>query len=275
MTLVSLPSRAGGERDALLGARAVADRAEHLRARQRDLHGAVRQLRGHRGERDVRPRRALRTEPAADEARDDAHVLGGQAEHRSELAARADHALRRVVEGEPVALPQRDGGVRLHRVVVLDGRRVHVVDLGRGARERGFGVALVRVGVLAVHLRRLVRRCVGEPRLGRGGGVADAQCRRSRRSRVRTCRPRRPRPAGGRSTPDRPAARAAPGSRLAVRWCSRAARWYASSPRRRPACAEPRRRRSTRCGHCRRCSSRARRTRRSERRPRRSTSRRR
>src|ERR1051326_6708594 len=68
------------ERDALLGARPPAHRPEHLRPRERDFHRTGDTLRGHRGERYVRPRRALAAEAAADEGRHDAHALGLDAE---------------------------------------------------------------------------------------------------------------------------------------------------------------------------------------------------
>jgi hypothetical protein len=60
-------------------------------------------------------------------------------------------SLRRVVDGDlAVALPDGDGGVHLHGVVVLVGRRVGLLDLRLRAAECLVEVALVAVGGLSV-----------------------------------------------------------------------------------------------------------------------------
>src|SRR5438105_13374209 len=70
-------------------------------------------------------------------------------------------ALVRVVERQPAVLPDRDRGMRLHRIVVLRGRRVRLVDGDRRRCERLLDVTFLRVRLeVRVDLVRLV-----EPRM--------------------------------------------------------------------------------------------------------------
>jgi hypothetical protein len=50
-------------------------------------------------------------------------------------------ALRFVKNGELVAFPERDGAVRLHRVVMLDGNAELALDFHRRVPHRFFGIA--------------------------------------------------------------------------------------------------------------------------------------
>ncbi len=67
----------------------------------------------------------------------------------------ADDKLARFVNGQLIAMPLRGRGVELHRIVMLDGRGVMLVNLNRGHDERAGGVADLgvlepRVGLLGV-----------------------------------------------------------------------------------------------------------------------------
>ena len=95
---VSLPARRRRARGAG-SSRPVADERRTSAARvTTSLTGRLDDPRRHRGERDVRPRRALAAEAAADEVVDHAHVLLVEPEERREPLAHAEDALRRVVE---------------------------------------------------------------------------------------------------------------------------------------------------------------------------------
>ena len=187
--------RVRAEPQALDRRRAVARVGEHLLAGGGDLDRALDDLRGDRGEHHVRARQALGAEAAADVRGDHAHLRGLELEHLGDRARHARRALRRVVERQPAVLPDRDGRVRLHRVVVERGRRVGRVDGDRGRGERAVGVALPGL----VRERRVDLLGRVELRDGRRAGSRRAGARRSRRARARPprARPRatpRPRP---------------------------------------------------------------------------------
>ena len=97
------------ERDVLLGVRPMADRREHLAAVEHELDRPTELARRHRGQHDMRPDRTLAAEAAADERRDHVHVFDGMPNRLRERLAAAEHALRRVVDGQPIALPLRRG----------------------------------------------------------------------------------------------------------------------------------------------------------------------
>ena len=93
------------------------------------LTGARGTLGGHDGEHVVRVRCALGAEAAADVLGDHADLVL-EPERRRERLADDVHALGRVVERQagPSGGPNGDGGVGLHRVVVLVRRGVRRVD---------------------------------------------------------------------------------------------------------------------------------------------------
>ena len=162
----------------LLGLRAPADGAEHLRPLQRELHGTPDLARRHRREEDVRPDRALAAEAAADVRIDHSHILGGNSERLGDHFTRASDVLRRVVESELAALPMRDRPVRLHRVVVLHRRLVDGVHLHFGLGERLHPVAPLLRRRTSRHLRRArVCLCLFEIDPGLGILVAHPQLR--------------------------------------------------------------------------------------------------
>ena len=154
-----LPRPLRAERDLLDRVRAVAVAGEHLRARVDDLDRALQLAGRHRRQRRVVVRPQRRSEGPADEGRDDAHVLLGDAEARGQVRAHAVDLLRLVEDRELVALPDGDGRVRLHRVVVLDGDAVLGLDLHRRAPHRLLGVAAgLRGRPLRGHARALAHR---------------------------------------------------------------------------------------------------------------------
>ena len=134
------------ERDALDRVRAVADAVIHLAPRQHQLDRPPRHAGAERRQRHMRPGAQARAEGAADEGRDDADVLRRNAEHGGDLVGHVMHPLRLVPQGQAIAVPGRDGGVHLDRVVVLARDHVGLVDLDLGGRERFFGIAAPRLG---------------------------------------------------------------------------------------------------------------------------------
>ena len=145
------PVGVGTEADPLDGRRAVADEGEHLLSGQREFdRSPAAHPGGHRGEDDVGVDERLGPETAADVRRDHPHLTGIEAEDRRRHERGRGRALGRVVQDQSAAVvattvlaantvptpPDRDGRVRLHRVVVLHRRGVGLVDDDR-ARPRG------------------------------------------------------------------------------------------------------------------------------------------
>ena len=144
-----LAVRRGAEPHALLGARAMADRLEHHLAADDELDRLAELPRRRGGERTMRPRPQLAAETRADELGDDADVLLRQAEHLREHAPQVDDALRRLVERQRRAVPDRGRRVQLDGVVRLGRRDVGLVELDRRAGESGLGVAALALQALA------------------------------------------------------------------------------------------------------------------------------
>ena len=96
----------------------------------------------------LRPGRALGAEAAADVGGDHADALGCEPEHLGDGVARRRRALGGLVEREVAVAPQRERGVRLHRVVVLrrGACRSRRSDR-RGRRQPGLDVAALGVGL--------------------------------------------------------------------------------------------------------------------------------
>ena len=156
----AIAGRAHG--DALLGARAPADRAEHLRPLQHQLDGPPHLARGHRRQHHMRPHRALAAEPAAHERAHHTEFVRRQAKRLGDGAAHTRDVLRAVVQRERIALPHRDGRVGLHGVVRFHGRTVDGLDALRCLRHAGNHVAACGIGRLPLHL-------AGRVRIGAGG----------------------------------------------------------------------------------------------------------
>ncbi len=132
----------GPQRHPLPCLRAEADRGEELAPGQLEAHRAPGAAGGHRGKGDVRPGPQRRAEGAADEGIDDAHLVGRDAEAAGDLVAFVADPLGLAPQREVFALPVRDGGVRLHRVVLLARLRVDRIDPDGCGGEGGVGVAL-------------------------------------------------------------------------------------------------------------------------------------
>ena len=125
------------QRNALDHRRAVAQHI-HLLPGQHDAHGSPQRARRERREHRLELRAQGHAEGAAHEGRHDAQLVRLQAEHAAEIALHVLHALGLVVDREPaVLLDDRRGGKELHRVVVLDRRRVFaLVAHGSGGERR-------------------------------------------------------------------------------------------------------------------------------------------
>ena len=134
------------ERHALPGLGAETNRGGKLAPRQFEAHRASRATSGHRGERHVWPGPQCRSERAADIRIDHAHIVRGNAEAARDLVPLVANPLRFAPQRQLIALPLRDGCVRLHRVVLLARREIGRLNAdGRG----GIG----RVGVPLFSLR--------------------------------------------------------------------------------------------------------------------------
>ena len=122
------------------------------------------------------PRDLLRAEAAAHVLGDDAHVLRREPELLGHLVAHGEDALRRLVHGELVAVPERRAAVRLERVMQSRLRAVggleHDIRLPQAARDIAtrFGLRLERLPH-EIEGERLVLH-VDEPRCVRGELVA-------------------------------------------------------------------------------------------------------
>ncbi len=110
----------------------------------------------------MRPGPQRRAERAPDEGVDDPHVLRGDAEAAGDLVPLVADPLRLAPQRQPLALPLRDGGVRLHRIVLLARHEIGRVDADGRGREG-------RVGIASAGLR-------AAPFLGGGfgGGLGEA-----------------------------------------------------------------------------------------------------
>jgi len=135
------------ETDPLYRRGAITDPGEHLLAGERELYGnALDHLRGQRGEDGVGVGQPLRAEAATDERRNDPHSLPVETEDPGYRLPDGVYALGRVVQREVATLPDSDGGVRLHRVVVLGRGRVRLVQRDRRRGERAVEITLLGVG---------------------------------------------------------------------------------------------------------------------------------
>ena len=141
----------GGEGHSLPADGSVSDGGVHLRPGQREFHRPAHLPGGVSGEELVRPGLTGAAEGAADEGRDDADAVGGDAEGVAVGLLAVVDALDLVPHRELVAVPRGDRGGNLHRVVVVAGDRVRPVDDDGGAAQRGVGVA---AGVVGTRLAR-------------------------------------------------------------------------------------------------------------------------
>ena len=111
-------------------------KAEHLLARQRHPDRALQLPRRQDGQEHLVLRAQPRAERPADERRDDAQLVRGEAEHVAEVVLDVLHPLRLVVDGElAVLVPDHGRREQLHRVVMLDRHVVLRFDSHGGAGE--------------------------------------------------------------------------------------------------------------------------------------------
>ena len=94
----------------------------------------------------MRPGPERRAEGAADERTDHLYVLGRKAEDGRDLGLLVDDELALAPQRQPIAVPGRDGRVRLHRIVILARDVVDLIDLHRRVRQSAVGVAARGVG---------------------------------------------------------------------------------------------------------------------------------
>ena len=95
----------------------MADRGEHLGARQHQLHRPLRDPRGKSRERHMRPDAQPCAERTTDERHQYAHAGWIDAERGRQHVAHAVWILRRVMDGERIAVPHRHGGKQADRIV--------------------------------------------------------------------------------------------------------------------------------------------------------------
>ena len=117
---LSAPARPDGQ--LLDRVRPMADRGEHLGARQHQLHRPPRDPRGKRRERHMRPGAQPCAERATHERRQHTHAGRIDAERGRQRVAHGMRILRRVMDRERVAVPRRDRGKQANRVVGVVGR---------------------------------------------------------------------------------------------------------------------------------------------------------
>ncbi len=147
----------GGEGDFLPGIRAVAVACPHLLAGVDDTHRAFGFPRGECDKGRVVVHVQAGAKRPADEERDDADVLWLDLEKLREALLELFHILRFVENGELAVFPEGGGGVGFHRVVMLDGDVVFVLQL-----HRGIGVGLVEISAVGGGLLRLGFRGLAE-----------------------------------------------------------------------------------------------------------------
>jgi hypothetical protein len=110
----------------------------------------------------------LAAEAAAEERHDDPHPVERQPEQHGDLLADQERVLAGGPQGQLAALPVRDRGVRLHRVLVDGGEGVLPLDDHGGVFEGAGGVAAaegVAVADVAVGVGE-VAQAVGGARAG-------------------------------------------------------------------------------------------------------------
>ena len=137
----------------------MAVRAEHLSARQRQPYRPAGDSRRNCSQRRMRPRLTFASESSADERIDDVHVLRQQAELLGQILRGVADALGRVVDRKLSAAPCRDSAVRLHRVVMLDGRAIGLCNLHRrrGGRRREVAPLRRRRSIAGIRHERIAQ----------------------------------------------------------------------------------------------------------------------
>ena len=167
------------ERDPLNGSRTAANGAEHVTTREHQFHRAFRDLSGHRRKHFMRPRPAFAAESATREMRHDPHLLGREAKRTCHAAAYVENALSRLIQCESIAFPRRRRVMDLHRIVILERRRVRLTHADGGAGKPMFDVPAFRNTLAAERPNgfRWILRCGRHVEYGRRRRVADTNQR--------------------------------------------------------------------------------------------------
>ena len=107
----------------------------------------------------MRPRLTFAPESSADERIDDVHVFRQQAELLGQILRGVADALGRVVDRKLATAPRRDGAVRLHRVVMLDGRAIGLCNFyrRRGGRRREVAPLRRRRSIAGIRHERIAQ----------------------------------------------------------------------------------------------------------------------
>ncbi len=113
----------GADAKRLARARTMAHRSVHVFTAQHELHGLADQPGCQDAEHLRSLHEALGAEAAAQEGAADMDFLRRDAEQSRDPPLRHGEALARRIDRQRIAVPCRDDGMRLHRVVVL-GRRL-------------------------------------------------------------------------------------------------------------------------------------------------------
>ncbi len=139
----------------------------------------------------MRPGAQRRAKGAADERVDHPHIFRRNPETASHLIAFISYPLRFTPQCQPVALPFRYGGVRLHRVVLLARLHVGCIDANRRGSEGSIGVSLFGLGT-ASFLRGSLGRWLSERGIEADeGGAGDIVGHTDQRRRIKSLRLRR------------------------------------------------------------------------------------
>ena len=127
--------------DGLPGWRAMADGAEHLVPPQHELYGRTHQPGSQDTEQGWAHSHTLGAEAAANERRAYLDLLRCHPDHLRQPRLRDRQPLCRHIERQPVPVPHRHDGVRLHRVMVLGGRVVGLLDRVGSRLQPGCDIA--------------------------------------------------------------------------------------------------------------------------------------
>ena len=119
---------------------------------------------------------------AADEARDDLHLIGIDPELRGKAVLCCAKVAGRLVHRQLITIPPTCRARQLDRVVMLDGRRIATVNSHRRARQRTVEIALPAIVMLSTDSRKRLCRAARISQSGhwRLSCVADAKRSRSR-----------------------------------------------------------------------------------------------
>ena len=120
--------RRRGQLDVLHCRWSAPHRAPHLRPFQCQLHRLLHRLRRHRRQNDMGPRRSLAAKSASGIRALHVHVVQRNPQRAGDRHLVACNVLGRVIDVQLVAFPPRQGGMRLHGIVMLKRRRIGLVE---------------------------------------------------------------------------------------------------------------------------------------------------